>query len=122
VDSSYRRQGINFVCTFSVLSFELTGRLANSSQAIKIFLPLVICVILTITLFSNSYFLIQEIKPLLAPFFAPKVENAVAKTSAIDRLFEITKEPDVETQNQKQFELFERKMMGDSEEVHLIMK
>lgn len=59
VCSSYRRQGINFACTFSVLSLEMIGRLVKGNQSIEIFMPLAICAIFTVALLSNSFYFLQ---------------------------------------------------------------
>ena len=59
VNANFRRQGINFICVFSILALEMTGRLVKGSQAVEIYLPLAICTIFAISLLSNSFYVLQ---------------------------------------------------------------
>ncbi len=59
VNSNFQRQGINFICTFSILGLEMTGRIVQGSQAVEVYLPLAICAIITIALLSNSFYFLQ---------------------------------------------------------------
>lgn len=59
VNCNFQRQSINFICTFSVMGLEMTGRLVKNSQAVEIYLPVAILAILTISLLSNSFYFLQ---------------------------------------------------------------
>jgi membrane-associated HD superfamily phosphohydrolase len=89
----YRRPLINLATTIVALTAVLCNSILTSFQALQLFAPFLICILLTITLFCNSFYFIRELREVFAE---DNLKFGNLKKGLVEKVFKLEEEESIQ--------------------------